>query len=152
MSLGNVCKHRSIERSGVKCFHCTHVFDLTNLKGEKRRNVGKLNNELNIVNQLVDLHFLLFVNITGNWKNLLAHTRQIIIADWLSLSESSWRIFITGQGSPHIVKAGRLDFSLSWLKGEVRENLGDFRKSIQIFSPLPHVPLPLTKTILKGCN
>jgi hypothetical protein len=36
------------------------------LKGEKRRNVGKLNNELNIVNQLVDLHFLLFVNITGN--------------------------------------------------------------------------------------
>jgi hypothetical protein len=24
------------------------VFDLTNLKGEKRRNVGKLNNELNI--------------------------------------------------------------------------------------------------------
>jgi hypothetical protein len=26
---------------------------------------------------------LLFVNITGNWKNRLAHTRQIIIADWL---------------------------------------------------------------------
>jgi hypothetical protein len=51
-SLGNVCNHRSMERSGVKCFHCTHVFDLTNLKGEKRRNVGKLNNELNIVNQL----------------------------------------------------------------------------------------------------
>jgi hypothetical protein len=58
-------------------------------------NVGKLNNELNIVNQLVDLHFLLFVNITGNWKNRLAHIRQIIIADWLSLSESSWHIFIT---------------------------------------------------------
>jgi hypothetical protein len=34
-----------MERPGVKCFHCTHVFDLTNLKGEKRRNVGKLNNE-----------------------------------------------------------------------------------------------------------
>jgi hypothetical protein len=30
------------------------VFDLTNLKGEKRRSVGKLNNELSIVNQLVD--------------------------------------------------------------------------------------------------
>ena len=55
-----------MERSGVKCFHFTHVFDLTNLKGEKRRNVGKLNNELSIVNQLVDLHFLLCVNITGN--------------------------------------------------------------------------------------
>ena len=55
-----------MERPGVKCFHCAHVFDLTNLKGEKRRNVGKLNNELIIVNQLVDLHFLLFVNITGN--------------------------------------------------------------------------------------
>ena len=52
------------------------------------------------------------------------------------------------QGSPHIVKTGRLDFSLSWLKGEVRENLGDFRKSIQILtflSPQPHVPLPFTK-------
>ena len=57
-SLRNVCKQRSMERSGVKCFHCTHVFDFTKLKGEKRRNVGKLNNELNIVNQLVDLHFL----------------------------------------------------------------------------------------------
>ena len=65
-SLGNVCKHRSMERSGVKCFHCTHVCDLTILKDEKRRNVGKLNNELNIVNQLVDLHFFLFINITGN--------------------------------------------------------------------------------------
>jgi hypothetical protein len=51
------------------------MFDLTNLKGEKRRNVGKLNNELNIVNQLVDLHFLLFVNNTGNLKIRLAHTR-----------------------------------------------------------------------------
>ena len=28
-----------------------HVFDLTNLKDEKRRNVGKLNNELNMANQ-----------------------------------------------------------------------------------------------------
>jgi hypothetical protein len=42
------------------------VFDLTNLKGEKRRNAGKLNDELSIVNPLADLHFLLFVNITGN--------------------------------------------------------------------------------------
>jgi hypothetical protein len=53
------------------------------------------------------------------------------------------------QGSPHIVKTGRLDFSLSRLKGEVRENLGYFRKSIQILtflSPVPHVPLPFTKT------
>jgi hypothetical protein len=66
------------------------MFDLTNLKGEKRRNVGKLNNELNIVNQLVDLHFLLFANITGNRKNRLAHTRQIIIADWLSLAADAF--------------------------------------------------------------
>ena len=53
------------------------------------------------------------------------------------------------QGSPHIVKTGWLDFSFSWLKGEVRENLGDFRKSIQILtflSPLHHVPLSFTKT------
>ena len=79
-----------MERSGVKCFHYTHVFDLTNLGGEKRRNVGKLNNELNIVNQLVDLHFLLFVNITGNWKNRLAHT----------LLERSWRVLSQGEFKP----------------------------------------------------
>ena len=78
-----------MERSGVKCFHCTHVFNLTYLKVEKRRNVRKLNNELNIVNQLVAIHFLLFVNNNGNWRNRLAHTRQVIIADWLSLSESN---------------------------------------------------------------
>ena len=47
-----------------------------------------------------------------------------------------------------IVNSGQFDFSLSWFKGEVRENLGDFRKSIQILtllSPLPHVSLPFTK-------
>ena len=60
------------------------------------------------------------------------------MSDWSDMS----------QGSPHIVKTGRLDFSLSWLKGEVRENLVDFQKSIQILtflSPLLHVPLPFTK-------
>ena len=53
------------------------------------------------------------------------------------------------QDSTHIVKTGRLDFSLSWLNDEVRENLGDLRTSIQILtflSPLPHVLLPFTKT------
>jgi hypothetical protein len=48
---------------------------------------------------------------------------------------------VAASGSPHIVKTGRHDFSLSWLKGEVRENLGDFRKSIQILTflfPLSH--------------
>ena len=54
----------------------------------------------------------------------------------------------SSQGSPHMVKTRRLDFSLSWLKGEGRENLGDSRKSIQILAilfPLPHVPIPFTK-------
>ena len=96
-----------MERSGVKCFHCTHVFDLTNLKGEKRRNVGKLNNELNIVNQLVDLHFLLFVNITRNLKNRLAHTRQIIIADWLSFREQLTRFYHKESSSPRVAIADR---------------------------------------------
>jgi hypothetical protein len=41
-SLRNVCNHdRSMEWSGVKCFHCTHVFDLnTNLKGERLWHTG----------------------------------------------------------------------------------------------------------------
>jgi hypothetical protein len=50
----------------------------------------------------------------------------------------------------HSVKKYQLFVVLSkfkW-KSEVRENLGDFRKSIKILtflSPLPHVPLPFTK-------
>jgi hypothetical protein len=47
----------------------------------RSRNVGKVSDELSIENPLVDLNFLLFVNITGNGKNHHAHTRQIIIAD-----------------------------------------------------------------------
>jgi hypothetical protein len=38
-SLGNVCKHRSMERSGVKCFHCTHVLLLSYLLGD---NIAKI--------------------------------------------------------------------------------------------------------------
>jgi peptide subunit release factor 1 (eRF1) len=55
----------SMERSGVKCFHCNHVFDLTNLKGEKRRNIGKQNNELNIINQLAKFYDLPVSNLRG---------------------------------------------------------------------------------------
>jgi hypothetical protein len=42
------------------------VFDLTNLKGEKRRNVGKLNNELNIVNQSTRFFVRAALFHTGN--------------------------------------------------------------------------------------
>jgi hypothetical protein len=63
----NIAKHNiTTGLFGLTCILAIYVFDLTNLKDEKRRNVGKLNNELNIVNQLADLHFLLFLNITGN--------------------------------------------------------------------------------------
>jgi hypothetical protein len=47
----------------------------------------------------------------------------------MNLGMALYKIWIETRGSPDIVKTGRLDFSLSWLKGEVRENLGDFRKS-----------------------
>jgi hypothetical protein len=59
---------RQLKNRVVRVTVKKHIFllGLTNVKGEKRRNVGKLNNELNIVNQLVDLHFLLFLDITGN--------------------------------------------------------------------------------------
>ena len=51
------------------------------------------------------------------------------------------------QGSPHLVKTGRLQFSLSWLKGKVTEILVYFRKASKMFEFLstpPHV-LPFTK-------
>ena len=83
---------------------------------------------------------------SGNWR--CYQNAWLMISQWhhhyFIICPNSHNI----QGSPHIVKTGRLDFSLNWLKGEVRENLGDFRKSIPILtflSPLPHVPLPFTK-------
>ena len=85
--------------------------------------------------------FWLFFPMWDETRELPYHNKQA----WLHPD----RLNFTQQGSPHIVKTGRLDFSLSWLEGEVRENLGDFRKSIKILtllSPLPHVPLPFTKT------
>ena len=42
---------------------------------------------------------------------------------------SVWR----HQGSPHLERTGRLDFSLGWLKSKVWENLGDFRKAGNFF-------------------
>ena len=41
---------------------------------------------------------------------------------------SKYLFLCMAQGSPHIVKTGRLDFSLSWLKGEVREKSGRLSK------------------------
>jgi hypothetical protein len=101
-SLKNVCKQRSMERSGVKCFLCAHVFDLTNLKCEKRRNVGKLDNELNIVNQLVDLQFL--VVCKHYWK--LKEPPCAYSANnhrWLALSfrEQLTRLYHKESASPH---------------------------------------------------
>ena len=49
------------------------------------------------------------------------------------------------QGSSYIVKTGRLDFPLSWLKGEVRENLRDFWKaSINFNVSFPTTTCPPT--------
>ena len=44
------------------------------------------------------------------------------------------KVLFIFQGSPHLVKTGRHDFSLSWLKGEVRKNLGDFQKACIYFN------------------
>jgi hypothetical protein len=41
--------------SGVKCFHCTHVFDLTNLKGEYRAKTSQPMNKLEI--EITNLRF-----------------------------------------------------------------------------------------------
>jgi hypothetical protein len=59
-------------------FSFTHVFDLTNLKGEKRRNVRKLNNELDIVNQLVDCALYRHYRWMRAWTLLVIKTRQLL--------------------------------------------------------------------------
>jgi hypothetical protein len=112
-SLGNVCKHRSMERSGVKCFHCTHVFDLTNLKGEKRRNVGKLNNELNIVNRSP------FLVVCKNYRKLKEPPCAYSANNhhWLALSfrEQLTHFYHKESSSPHpaiVPKEGAVLFEL----------------------------------------
>jgi hypothetical protein len=80
-------------------------------------------------------------------RNPFSQNKSKIVYMYEVLGKIIWQYI--QQGSPHIVKTGRLDFSLPWLTGEVRENLGEFRKLNQILtflSPLPHVPLPFTKT------
>jgi hypothetical protein len=106
-SLENVCKYWSMERSGVKCFHCTHMFDLTNLIGEKRRNVGKLNNELNIVNQLIDLHFLLCKHYRKLKEPPCAYSANN--HRWLALSfrEQLTRFYHKESSNPRVAIADR---------------------------------------------
>jgi hypothetical protein len=60
----NNTKHRSMERSGDKWFHCTHVFDLTNQKGEKRRHVGKLNGKIRNWNYKFAICFVICRNMS----------------------------------------------------------------------------------------
>jgi hypothetical protein len=101
-SLGNVCKHSSMERSGVKCFHCTHVFYLTNLKGEKRRNVGKLNNEINIVKSTCRSPLLVVCKHYRKWKEPpCAYSTNN--HRWLTLSfrEQLTRFYHKESPSPH---------------------------------------------------
>jgi hypothetical protein len=62
---------------------------------------------------------MLFTCKTSSWSFSKFWYLSVLSAIWfLRNPKIFWN---TSQGSPHIVKTGRLDFSLSWLKGEVRE-------------------------------
>jgi len=50
------------------------------------------------------------------------------------------------QGPPHLTKIGQHDFSLGCLDGEVRENLGVFRKTSKISFPATVCPPTFHKT------
>ena len=41
-----------MERLDTTCVHCIHVFDLNNLKSEKRRSVGKLHSDVDLIKTL----------------------------------------------------------------------------------------------------
>jgi hypothetical protein len=75
-----------------------------------------------------------FVSLT--WYNLEPEFQMTYSSRILKLY--GWRL----------LSSSRLDFSLSWLKGKVRGNLGDFWKDSKIItflSLLPLVPIPFTK-------
>ena len=78
--------------------------------------------------------------ITCNWTTMIitvlfrysVYFPYLILFNMLSTTTcKNWEQPRTpSQGSPHIVKTGQVDFSLSWHKGDERENLRDFRKLI----------------------
>jgi hypothetical protein len=89
------------------------------------------------------------------WSGRLFHLGFNEVAQFLSKSEVLVSLFKSVFFSPIII------LFLRWLKGKVRENLGDFRKSIKnlkFLSPLLHVPYlsqkrwSLTKTSLFDRN
>jgi hypothetical protein len=58
------------------------------------------------------------------------------------------RLYLSITEFTTLKKTGSLDFSLGWLEGEVRENLGNFQKANNILpflSPLQYDPLSLKK-------
>jgi hypothetical protein len=134
-SLGNVCKHRSMERSGVKCFHCTHVFYLTILNGGKRRNVGKLNNELNTVNQPCRSPFLVVCKHYRKFKEppcaYSANNHRCLA---LSFREQLTRFYHKESSSPHpaiVPIEGAVLFELHRFRS-ILDSLGlqrDFRRT-----------------------
>ena len=66
------------------------------------------------------------------------------------LSYNTWIISTT-----NLVKTGRYDFSLSWHKGAVRENLGDFQTACMYFNisfPATACPPTFQKTNLLHNN
>jgi len=76
-------------------------------------------------------HWLIILRVCLLILTVLISEPNVQITDHKNY-RSVWR----HQGSLHlhVVRTGRLDFSLGWLKSKVWENLGDFRKAGKILT------------------
>jgi hypothetical protein len=114
------------------------------LAPKKKRGVKNLRNIYSCIPNIITCNWTTMI-ITVLFRYSVYFPYLILFNMFSTTTCKNWEQPRTlSQGSPHIVKTGQLDIRAT--RGKI---WGDFWKLIQILtflSPLPHVPLPFTKT------
>jgi len=58
-----------MERSNTNCVHCTHIFDIHNLKNESRRSIGKQHCNVDLINVLSTCYELEEVTLRNHFED-----------------------------------------------------------------------------------
>jgi hypothetical protein len=123
-------------------FSITWLRDIVDINGLKI--VGQCD-----VKHIMTLPIMPDVNVSAYIITSMTN-RPVRFTNAVILYVNTWIISTT-----NLVKIGRHDFSLSWHKGEVRENLGDFRTACMYFNvsfPATACPPTFQKTNLLHNN
>jgi hypothetical protein len=58
-----------MERSNTNCVHCTHIFDINNLKNEGRRSIDKQHSNVDVINVLSICYELEEVTLRNHFED-----------------------------------------------------------------------------------